>query len=101
MSSCLAHVLHAGALVAMSSTSIVVKCLNDGRVQGSPAGQISIATLVLQVRHMYGRLAGSRRGSTVNGRMQELHEWPLSLRCMGPRGTFAVPLPAGPCLLSA
>ncbi|GAB4816982.1 hypothetical protein N2152v2_004028 [Parachlorella kessleri] len=37
-----------GALVSMSSTSIVVKCLNDARVQNQPAGQITIATLVLQ-----------------------------------------------------
>lgn len=40
-----------GALVAMSSTSIVVKCLNDRRVQNQLPSQITIATLVLQVGH--------------------------------------------------
>lgn len=38
-----------GALVSMSSTSIVVKCLNDKRQQSAVSTQITIATLVLQV----------------------------------------------------
>lgn len=45
----------------MSSTSIVVKCLTDSKVTGSPHGQITIGTLILQVRtgiyHMSGRPA--------------------------------------------
>ncbi|CAK0783762.1 hypothetical protein CVIRNUC_006962 [Coccomyxa viridis] len=37
-----------GALVSMSSTSIVVKCLTDSKVTASPHGQITIGTLILQ-----------------------------------------------------
>jgi Kef-type K+ transport system membrane component KefB len=51
-----------GALVSMSSTSIVVKCLNDARVQNQPAGQITIATLVLQVRGRAGGCVGRLGG---------------------------------------
>ena len=36
--------------VSMSSTSIVVKCLTDSKVTSSPHGQITIGTLILQVR---------------------------------------------------
>lgn len=39
-----------GALVAMSSTSIVVKVLSDCSTQHSQPGQITIGTLVMQVR---------------------------------------------------
>ena len=35
----------------MSSTSIVVKCLTDSKVTSSPHGQITIGTLILQVKH--------------------------------------------------
>ena len=45
-----------GALVAMSSTSIVVKVLSDCRTQHSQPGQITIGTLVLQVRPAEVRL---------------------------------------------
>ena len=38
-----------GALVSMSSTSIVVKCLADTKCTSSPHGQITIGTLILQV----------------------------------------------------
>ena len=34
----------------MSSTSIVVKCLTDTKATSSPHGQITIGTLILQVR---------------------------------------------------
>mmetsp|Transcript_4045 Transcript_4045/g.11724 ORF Transcript_4045/g.11724 Transcript_4045/m.11724 type:complete len:673 (-) Transcript_4045:1075-3093(-) len=37
-----------GALVSMSSTSIVIKCLADARQNNSPHGQITIGTLILQ-----------------------------------------------------
>ncbi|KAK9821251.1 hypothetical protein WJX74_001923 [Apatococcus lobatus] len=37
-----------GALVSMSSTSIVVKCLADTKSSNSPHGQITIGTLILQ-----------------------------------------------------
>ena len=37
-----------GALLAMSSTSIVIKCLQESRVAHSLYGQITIGTLVLQ-----------------------------------------------------
>lgn len=37
-----------GALVSMSSTSIVVKCLTDTKSTTSPHGQITIGTLILQ-----------------------------------------------------
>ncbi|CAL8461875.1 g1406 [Coccomyxa elongata] len=37
-----------GALVSMSSTSIVIKCLHDSKSTGSPHGQITIGTLILQ-----------------------------------------------------
>lgn len=33
----------------MSSTSIVIKCLHDSKSTGSPHGQITIGTLILQV----------------------------------------------------
>ena len=36
--------------VSMSSTSIVVKCLHDSKATSSPHGQITIGTLILQVR---------------------------------------------------
>ncbi len=36
--------------VSMSSTSIVVKCLADTKSSNSPHGQITIGTLILQVR---------------------------------------------------
>ncbi|EFN57909.1 hypothetical protein CHLNCDRAFT_7714, partial [Chlorella variabilis] len=39
-----------GAMVAMSSTSIVVKVLADYRTSNTPAGQITIGTLILQAR---------------------------------------------------
>lgn len=42
-----------GALVAMSSTSIVVKVLSDYRTQHSQPGQITIGTLVLQARQLW------------------------------------------------
>ncbi len=38
-----------GAMVAMSSTSIVVKVLSENRTSNTPAGQITIGTLILQV----------------------------------------------------
>lgn len=34
--------------VAMSSTSIVIKCLADARQNSTPHGQITIGTLILQ-----------------------------------------------------
>lgn len=37
-----------GAFISMSSTSIVVKCLAARRAQNTPAGQITIGTLILQ-----------------------------------------------------
>lgn len=37
-----------GALLAMSSTSIVVKCIQEARVSHQPHAQITIGTLVLQ-----------------------------------------------------
>ena len=37
-----------GAMLAMSSTSVVVKCLQDARASHTPHGQITIGTLVLQ-----------------------------------------------------
>ena len=40
-----------GLLVAMSSTSIVVKCLADSKTSNTPVGQITIGTLILQVPH--------------------------------------------------
>lgn len=40
------------AQVSMSSTSIVVKCLTDSKVTSSPHGQITIGTLILQVRDL-------------------------------------------------
>jgi len=42
------HGAFVGALVAMSSTSVVVKCLQDARVGHQPHAQITIGTLVLQ-----------------------------------------------------
>lgn len=38
-----------GLLVAMSSTSIVVKCLADSKTSNTAVGQITIGTLILQV----------------------------------------------------
>ncbi len=38
-----------GLLVAMSSTSIVVKCLADSKTSNTSVGQITIGTLILQV----------------------------------------------------
>lgn len=43
-----------GALVAMSSTSIVVKVLTESRTQNSQPGQITIGTLILQARRAPG-----------------------------------------------
>lgn len=40
--------LFVGALVSMSSTSIVIKCLADSRQSAAPHGQITIGTLILQ-----------------------------------------------------
>ena len=40
----------------MSSTSIVVKCLADARTSNMAHGQITIGTLILQVRHVGGSL---------------------------------------------
>ena len=37
----------------MSSTSIVIKCLHDSKSTGSPHGQITIGTLILQVTWIY------------------------------------------------
>ncbi len=37
-----------GAMLAMSSTSVVVKCLQDARAANTPHAQITIGTLVLQ-----------------------------------------------------
>jgi len=37
-----------GAMLAMSSTSVVVKCLQDARASNTPHAQITIGTLVLQ-----------------------------------------------------
>jgi Kef-type K+ transport system membrane component KefB len=37
-----------GAMLAMSSTSVVVKCLQDSRASNTPHAQITIGTLVLQ-----------------------------------------------------
>ncbi|KAK9819825.1 hypothetical protein WJX72_002802 [[Myrmecia] bisecta] len=53
---CMAHFIGAsvhegifvGALVSMSSTSIVVKCLSDTKLSNSAHGQITIGTLILQ-----------------------------------------------------
>lgn len=39
-----------GALLSMSSTSVVVKCLESYRMNGTAFGQITIGTLILQVR---------------------------------------------------
>jgi Kef-type K+ transport system membrane component KefB len=39
-----------GALLSMSSTSVVVKCLESFRMNGTAFGQITIGTLILQVR---------------------------------------------------
>lgn len=39
-----------GAMVAMSSTSIVVKVLTDYRAQNTQQGQITIGTLIMQAR---------------------------------------------------
>jgi Kef-type K+ transport system membrane component KefB len=39
-----------GALLSMSSTSVVVKCLDAVRMNGTAFGQIVIGTLILQVR---------------------------------------------------
>jgi Kef-type K+ transport system membrane component KefB len=41
-----------GALLSMSSTSVVVKCLEAYRSTGSAFGQITIGTLILQVSGM-------------------------------------------------
>lgn len=38
-----------GALLSMSSTSVVVKCLESYRMNGTAFGQITIGTLILQV----------------------------------------------------
>lgn len=38
-----------GALLSMSSTSVVVKCLEAYRMTASAYGQITIGTLILQV----------------------------------------------------
>jgi Kef-type K+ transport system membrane component KefB len=38
-----------GALLSMSSTSVVVKCLQSYRMNGTAFGQIIIGTLILQV----------------------------------------------------
>lgn len=40
--------LFIGALISMSSTSIVIKCLVDSRQGATPHGQITIGTLILQ-----------------------------------------------------
>ncbi len=55
MQQCCLHVADANECparvqVSMSSTSIVVKCLTDSKSTGSPHGQITIGTLILQVR---------------------------------------------------
>jgi len=42
------HGAFIGALLAMSSTSIVVKCIQEGRASHQPHAQITIGTLVLQ-----------------------------------------------------
>jgi Kef-type K+ transport system membrane component KefB len=42
------HGAFIGALLAMSSTSIVVKCIQEGRAAHQPHAQITIGTLVLQ-----------------------------------------------------
>lgn len=42
------HGAFVGALLAMSSTSIVVKCIQEGRASHQPHAQITIGTLVLQ-----------------------------------------------------
>lgn len=42
------HGAFVGALLSMSSTSIVVKCLQEGRASHQPHAQITIGTLVLQ-----------------------------------------------------
>lgn len=42
------HGAFVGALLAMSSTSIVVKCIQEARVSHQPHAQITIGTLVLQ-----------------------------------------------------
>lgn len=42
------HGAFIGALLAMSSTSVVVKCIQEGRASHQPHAQITIGTLVLQ-----------------------------------------------------
>ncbi len=37
-----------GALLSMSSTSVVIKCLEATKTTNSPYGQITIGTLILQ-----------------------------------------------------
>lgn len=68
-------------MVAMSSTSIVVKVLADYRTSNTPAGQITIGTLILQAR-------GAGWGASVPG--AHLHGWGAS--CAGP---VLVPLAGG------
>ena len=55
-----------GALVAMSSTSIVLKVLTERRTLNTQPGQITIGTLILQARAalwLYlGRLPGLAYG---------------------------------------
>lgn len=53
-----------GALLSMSSTSVVVKCLDSLSMNGTAFGQIVIGTLILQVGVL--GLAGAGSGLTLS-----------------------------------
>ncbi len=56
-----------GALLSMSSTAVVVKCLEVMRSSSSAYGQITTGTLLLQV----GRCAGPYRAEEARGGGEE------------------------------
>lgn len=66
-----------GALLSMSSTSVVVKCLESYRMNATAFGQITIGTLILQVggRWVGASWQGSSSTGTAWAEFYQLHAW--------------------------
>lgn len=67
------HGVFVGALLSMSSTSVVIKCLEATKMSGTTYGQITLGTLILQdctvgilfaLMPVFGQGAVSAGGST-------------------------------------